>query len=254
MGRVSSGPTASAVSPAPSSPRTSRTGSAGSRRGARAHGEEHGPSSSWVATPASRATGWRTRSSSGIHAGGRRRAPRRRRADAGGRVPDDRRSAPDAGVVISASHNPPEYNGIKFFAGDGMKLPDALEDEIEALLGRPAPPAAEGPAARLRSARARERYLAHLVEAAEAPLGGMTHRRRLRERRGVRHLAGGLSSGSAPPCTRSTMRPTAQHQRRTAAPCTRRSWPPAWSAWAPTPGSRTTAMPTARCSPTRPAT
>ena len=39
-----------------------------------------------------------------------------------------------SGVVISASHNPPEYNGIKFFAPDGMKLPDAIEDEIEAAL------------------------------------------------------------------------------------------------------------------------
>lgn len=40
----------------------------------------------------------------------------------------------DAGVVISASHNPMEFNGIKFFNGDGYKLPDALEDEIEALI------------------------------------------------------------------------------------------------------------------------
>jgi phosphoglucosamine mutase len=38
----------------------------------------------------------------------------------------------DGGVVISASHNPPEYNGIKFFSRDGFKLPDDLEDEIEA--------------------------------------------------------------------------------------------------------------------------
>ena len=37
----------------------------------------------------------------------------------------------DAGVVISASHNPMEFNGIKFFNGEGYKLPDALEDEIE---------------------------------------------------------------------------------------------------------------------------
>ncbi|MFI3236895.1 MAG: phosphoglucosamine mutase [Lachnospiraceae bacterium] len=41
----------------------------------------------------------------------------------------------DAGVVISASHNPVEFNGIKFFDGDGYKLPDALEDEIEMLIG-----------------------------------------------------------------------------------------------------------------------
>lgn len=39
-----------------------------------------------------------------------------------------------AGVVISASHNSMEYNGIKFFDGNGYKLPDELEDEIEALI------------------------------------------------------------------------------------------------------------------------
>ena len=39
-----------------------------------------------------------------------------------------------AGVMISASHNPAQDNGIKFFAGDGFKLDDALEAEIEALL------------------------------------------------------------------------------------------------------------------------
>jgi len=37
----------------------------------------------------------------------------------------------DAGVVISASHNPMEYNGIKFFSSDGYKLSDELENEIE---------------------------------------------------------------------------------------------------------------------------
>ena len=40
----------------------------------------------------------------------------------------------DGGVVISASHNPPEYNGIKLFDGQGFKLPDAVEDEIEAFI------------------------------------------------------------------------------------------------------------------------
>ena len=37
----------------------------------------------------------------------------------------------DAGVVISASHNPMEFNGIKFFNRDGYKLPDSMEDEIQ---------------------------------------------------------------------------------------------------------------------------
>lgn len=40
----------------------------------------------------------------------------------------------DAGIMISASHNPFEYNGIKIFSGDGYKLPDALEEEIEAIV------------------------------------------------------------------------------------------------------------------------
>lgn len=40
----------------------------------------------------------------------------------------------DAGVVISASHNPMEFNGIKFFNGEGYKLSDDLEDEIEELI------------------------------------------------------------------------------------------------------------------------
>ena len=38
----------------------------------------------------------------------------------------------DGGIVISASHNPPEFNGIKFFSSKGMKLPDAVEEEISA--------------------------------------------------------------------------------------------------------------------------
>ena len=40
----------------------------------------------------------------------------------------------DAGVVISASHNPMEFNGIKIFAGTGYKLPDEVENEIEAYI------------------------------------------------------------------------------------------------------------------------
>ena len=40
----------------------------------------------------------------------------------------------DAGIVISASHNPMEFNGIKIFSGEGFKLDDAIEDAIEALI------------------------------------------------------------------------------------------------------------------------
>lgn len=55
----------------------------------------------------------------------------------------------DCGIVISASHNPPEYNGIKFFDAQGYKLPDAVEDEMQAIVeelrgqGVPAPEPAE---------------------------------------------------------------------------------------------------------------
>ena len=43
----------------------------------------------------------------------------------------------DVGIVISASHNPPGDNGIKFFDKDGFKLPDALEEEIEDVMDQP---------------------------------------------------------------------------------------------------------------------
>jgi phosphoglucosamine mutase len=43
----------------------------------------------------------------------------------------------DLGCVITASHNPPEYNGVKFFDRDGQKLTDQQEEEIEVLLDQP---------------------------------------------------------------------------------------------------------------------
>jgi len=45
--------------------------------------------------------------------------------------------AQDLGIVLSASHNPPEYNGVKFFTYEGHKLSDAEEEAIEALLDAP---------------------------------------------------------------------------------------------------------------------
>ena len=76
--------------------------------------------------------------------------------------------------MISASHNPPAYNGIKFFSREGMKLPDALEDEMEAALGETATDVAEPDHGRiLPFADARERYVEHLVGASLAPLAGM---------------------------------------------------------------------------------
>lgn len=49
-----------------------------------------------------------------------------------------RRLRADAGIMISASHNSFEYNGIKFFSGGGFKLPDETEDMIEARINDPA--------------------------------------------------------------------------------------------------------------------
>jgi phosphoglucosamine mutase len=74
-----------------------------------------------------------------------------------------------AGVVISASHNPAEDNGIKFFSHEGRKLPDAIEDEIEAALDAPADHAAALGEVRP-AGDAIDRYLAHLEGAAPALL------------------------------------------------------------------------------------
>jgi phosphoglucosamine mutase len=81
----------------------------------------------------------------------------------------------DAGVVISASHNPPEHNGIKFFSGTGMKLPDAVEAEMERLVSADDGPRPEGPAiGRIEDTlQAAERYLAHLADPAGQTLAGM---------------------------------------------------------------------------------
>ncbi len=66
------------------------------------------------------------------------------------------------GVVISASHNPARDNGIKFFGPGGVKLPDAIEDDIEAQLGAAQPRTEQF--GRVTDAGAeQERYLDHLL-------------------------------------------------------------------------------------------
>ncbi len=83
----------------------------------------------------------------------------------------------DAGVVISASHNPVEFNGIKFFDGNGFKLPDALEDEIEALIrsGMKDVQFPTGPSVGKIKYRtdAREEYINHAVNAVSVDLTGL---------------------------------------------------------------------------------
>jgi len=58
-----------------------------------------------------------------------------------------RRHAFEIGIVISASHNPPEYNGVKVFVGDGTKAPDAFELEVERAYAALAPEGADRGAA-----------------------------------------------------------------------------------------------------------
>jgi phosphoglucosamine mutase len=81
----------------------------------------------------------------------------------------------DVGVVLSASHNPMPDNGVKLFAAGGHKLPDDIEDEIEAAVDAGAETRPIGAAiGRLRSADdALERYGAHLLNAQPTRLDGL---------------------------------------------------------------------------------
>ncbi len=76
----------------------------------------------------------------------------------------------DLGAVISASHNPPEYNGVKLFDGQGRKLTDSAEEEIEALLD--AEPSAE-PGEIDRVGVATDSYFEHIVERFGSDLSGL---------------------------------------------------------------------------------
>jgi phosphoglucosamine mutase len=91
----------------------------------------------------------------------------------------------DLGVVISASHNPPEYNGVKFFDRDGRKLSDAAEERIEALLDEPG----RGGGEIDRVGVAVDSYLEHVLERFGSDLSGL---------RVVVDCANGAYSGIAP--------------------------------------------------------
>ena len=75
----------------------------------------------------------------------------------------------DLGCVITASHNPPEYNGVKFFDRDGQKLSDTQEEEIEALLDEPATGGGEIDEVSV----ATDSYLEHVVERFGSDLTGL---------------------------------------------------------------------------------
>ena len=77
--------------------------------------------------------------------------------------------AEDLGGVVSASHNPPQYNGVKFFAGDGRKLTDEDEEAVEELLDAPA--TGGGSTERLEGAGGR--YSRHVIERFGSDLAGL---------------------------------------------------------------------------------
>jgi phosphoglucosamine mutase len=92
----------------------------------------------------------------------------------------------DLGVVISASHNPPEYNGVKFFDSKGHKLSDRSEEQIEGLLTA-SPGVDQGRVERVEVAT--DSYLTHILERFGADLSGV---------RIVVDCANGAYSGLAP--------------------------------------------------------
>ncbi len=83
----------------------------------------------------------------------------------------------DAAVMISASHNPCEYNGIKIFQGNGYKLPDALENEIEEIIldeTKVPPVVLGGDVGRIHfSSKAVDDYIFHLAMTADGDFKGM---------------------------------------------------------------------------------
>ncbi|WP_099974502.1 phosphoglucosamine mutase [Lactobacillus terrae] len=82
-----------------------------------------------------------------------------------------------AGIMISASHNPAADNGIKFFGSDGYKLPDEVEDEIEVLLDAPEDllprPSAEGLGISSDYPEGSQKYLQFLKQTLSDDLEGM---------------------------------------------------------------------------------
>jgi phosphoglucosamine mutase len=76
----------------------------------------------------------------------------------------------DLGAVISASHNPPQYNGVKLFGGHGQKLTDGSEEEIEALLDEP-PGSDRGVVDRVGISA--DSYLEHVLERFGSDLSGL---------------------------------------------------------------------------------
>lgn len=80
----------------------------------------------------------------------------------------------DFGVMVSASHNPAPDNGIKFFSYGGTKLPDEVEDRIEAAMDEPPlAPTGDGVGRIVRFADAEDRYVMHLLSTLDRDLTGL---------------------------------------------------------------------------------
>ena len=80
----------------------------------------------------------------------------------------------DFGVMVSASHNPAPDNGIKFFSYGGTKLPDEVEDRIEAAMSEPPlAPTGDGVGRITRFADAEDRYVLHLLATLDRSLEGI---------------------------------------------------------------------------------
>ena len=139
----------------------------------------------------------------------------------------------DTGIVISASHNPYYYNGIKMFSSQGFKLNDALEDAIERMvLARGAIPAKTGAdlGQIYNGHHALEGYTYHLLSTVNTEISDL---------RVVIDCANGAASKTA----RTDLQPVQhrrdlhqrsaqrrQHQRALRAPPIWRGWPSGWSA------------------------
>jgi phosphoglucosamine mutase len=80
----------------------------------------------------------------------------------------------DLGVMISASHNPAQDNGIKFFSRTGRKLDDAIEGKIERLLGQPwQRPAEMEIGHEIEDTESREKYISYLLGTIESSFAGL---------------------------------------------------------------------------------
>ena len=154
----------------------------------------------------------------------------------------------DIGVVISASHNPFDDNGIKLFGRDGYKLSDEIERKIEALSGQGAEPPRRTGRTRPRQAARRRRRPLYRIRQAELPARAAARRaarrRRLRPWRRLQGRADGvLGIGRRGVLDRRLAR-RAQHQPRLRRAVARGRCSARCSRAAPISASRSTATPT----------